>query len=51
MPKQTIQEALREVLSRPEFRKIPEKEALEAAMDVASEWKMRLDELEAEEEE
>lgn len=50
MPKpiQQLEEALRETMARA-CRGMSEKEALEAACGVAEEWKMRIEELEAEE--
>ncbi len=43
-----LEEILRETFCR-ESAKMSEREALEAALNVASEWQMRLDELEADE--
>jgi succinate dehydrogenase/fumarate reductase flavoprotein subunit len=47
-PIQQLEESLRRAMAE-SARGISEKEALEAALGVADEWKMRLDEIEAEE--
>ena len=47
---EAMQEALRDVIGDQRFRQIAEADALEAALDVAQEWRMRLDELLEEEE-
>jgi len=48
MATQKIEEAIREAMARAS-KGVPEKDALEAALNVADEWKMRLEELEEEE--
>ncbi len=45
-----LEQAIREVMAN-SSRELSEKEALEAGLNVAEEWKMRLEEIEAEESE
>lgn len=40
-----LKEAIRDVLGSAKFRSLPEDAALEAALELADEWRMRLDEL------